>query len=222
MPTLTAETTAAERSVRDVAAAGGSNSLAYIAELWRECGLRRPCRDEHEWAFVPPGRFVKFLQYPNKAARAPYGLRICARCCAAEAATEAELEAFRRGEWPDILYVDGDVEQYGNRAGGRRRSQPRRFDMNTAYEETLAYDLHAFKGVGGPVIISEGLAPGSGEFTVFVLKPNGTGLRHVVGSPQGSIESCRAFVAKKVAERRWVPWSPKQQRAAGYEGRRRP
>lgn len=184
--------------------------------LRRDLGPPGPCpNDEHAWAFVPPGRFTKFLQYPNKAARAPHGLRICARCCAAAAATAAELAAFRRGEYEDILYVE-DVEGYVTRGGGHSRARPARLVMR-GYEETLAYDLHAFNGVGGPVIISEGLAPGSAEFTVFVRKPNGVGLRHVTGSPQGSLDSCRAFVARKVAEGRWKAWSPEQQRAAGYE-----
>jgi len=189
------------------AAVFDDDPVASLAQVWRAYGLYGPCEDGHEWAFAPPGRFAGLQSAAARDERA-YGILICIRCCAARAAAGAELEAFRRGAWPDILYVD-DVEVKPMYKGYKKR-----------HEETLAYDLKAFGGVGGPVIISEGLAPGSGEFTVFIRKPNGTGLRHVPHSPQGSIESCRAFVAKKVGEGRWAPWSAEQQRAAGYDSSR--
>lgn len=196
--------TATERALRKAAALGDADPIASLAQVWRLYGVYGPCEDGHEWAFVPPGRF-RSLQNITAREEMKHGLRICARCCTAEFATAAEIEAFRRGAWPDIIHVE-DVEVNIMYKGHDEKR----------HEETLAYDLLAFKGVGGPVVISEGYARGSGEFTVFIRKANGTGLRHVPHSPQGSLESCRAYVAKRVAEGRWKAWSPEQQRAAGY------
>jgi hypothetical protein len=199
----------------ETAAGYRKDDLESIADLWREFGLERPCVDGHEWAFVPPGRFER-LQSAEARAGFPHGLRICTRCGAGEPATAEELAAFRRGEYEDVLYVD-DVEWYLGRAAGGNRTRSKKVEMIKRHEETLAYDLKAFDGVGGPVVISEGLAPGSGEFTVFIRKPNGVGLRHVRGAPQGSIESCREFVRAKIRSGRYRAWSAEQQRAAGYD-----
>lgn len=207
MPSVAVEEKSALERAIGTAAAFDDDPLETLARCWWTYGLFRGCNGTHEWAFAPPGRFAA-LQSVAARDENRHGVLICVRCCTARAATAADLEAFRRGAWPDIIYVN-DVEVNPMYKGYKKR-----------HEETLAYDLKAFGGVGGPVIISEGLAPGSGEFTVFVRKPNGTGLRHVRGAPQGSLESCRAFVAKKVADRRWVAWSPEQQRAAGYDSSR--
>lgn len=209
MPSVEVEETSALERALGTAAAFDDDPIATLAGCWRTYGLFDGCDGDHEWAFAPPGRFAA-LQDAAKREKRRHGVLICVRCCAERSVTAADLEAFRLGTWPDILYVE-DVEV-------RPMYKSYKEHQGKRHEETLAYDLKAFGGVGGPVIISEGLAPGSGEFTVFVRKPNGTGLRHVRGSPQGSLESCRAFVAKKVAEGRWAAWSPEQQRAAGYDG----
>lgn len=203
-PQAVAEETSALEQALGTAAVFDDDPLETLARCWWTYGLFNGCNGDHEWAFAPPTRLRKFMR-ANTFENNRHGIMVCARCCAKRPATAAELEAFRRGAWPDILYVD-DVEV-----------KPMYKNYKERHEETLAYDLKAFAGVGGPVVISEGIAPGSGEFTVFIRKPNGTGLRHVRGAPQGSLESCRAFVAKKVDEGRWVAWSLEQQRAAGYD-----
>ncbi len=100
-----------------------------------------------------------------------------------------------------------------------RAFTPRRHTRGNGYyedrhEECFAYDLQAFGGCGAPVVISEGFTPGSNIWTVFLRKLNGTGLRHVVGSPEGTLAECRSWVAARVARGRYVAWSADQQARA--------
>jgi len=81
-------------------------------------------------------------------------------------------------------------------------------------EEIFAYDLQAFGGCGAPVIVTESLQAGSGIYTVFLRKLNGTGLRHVVGSPEGTLEEARGWVEARIADGRYARWTEEQQRQA--------